>query len=272
MPQKPLAMPPPTRARTRCFIISPIGDLISEVHARSELVRKHIILPATRKAGIADEDVTRADQIPQPGIITSQIIQHLYDDELVVADLTDHNANVFYELAIRHATRKAVVLLIQKGERIPFDVAPNRAIHYNLADWESPKNCIDELSKQIEAALNDPLSADNPISAAMDFKALRESSDPTAQILATVVPRLESIELSMQKIEARIDVRSRQLGVSDSEPQGAQRVEGALLRSLRGQLARRLTDASLTDVIEQFKKEISATPKVGPPVSGDGSA
>src|SRR5579863_2805959 len=205
MPHKSTAMPPPTLRRKRCFIISPIGDLSSDVRTRSELVRKHIILPATKEAGYLDDDVIRADQIPQPGIITSQIIQHLYDDDLVIADLTDHNANVFYELAIRHATRKAVVLLIQKGQRIPFDVALNRVIHYNLSDWDSPQACAEELLKQIKAVQNEPLSADNPISAAMNFKALMESSDPTAQILGTLGPRLEAMEYLIQRLTSRLD-------------------------------------------------------------------
>jgi hypothetical protein len=98
--------------------------------------------------------------------------------------LTEHNPNVFYELAIRHAKRKAVVLLIQKGQRIPFDVAPNRVIHYDTADWNSPGQCVNELKQQIEAVLKDPLAAYNPISAAIDFLALRGSSDPFKQIVA----------------------------------------------------------------------------------------
>ena len=53
-------------------------------------------------------EVIRSDQISEPGDITSQIIQHLFDDEIVVADLTDHNPNVFYELAVRHMLGKPV--------------------------------------------------------------------------------------------------------------------------------------------------------------------
>jgi len=205
-------MPPPGSKERACFIISPIGDLNSDTHKRSELVRTHIILPATKNAGYTEDKVIRADQIPQPGIITSQVIQHLYDDELVIADLTDHNANVFYELAIRHATRKAVVLLIQKGQRIPFDVAPSRVIHYDLSDWTSPEVCAEELAKQIEFALNDPLSVDNPVSAGMDFRAFSGSSDPVAQIATAIVPRLEALEFSIQNIQAALNTPSLQPG------------------------------------------------------------
>jgi hypothetical protein len=61
-----------------------------------------IVAPAAEACGY---DTIRADQIAKPGIITSQVIQHLLDDPLVVADLTGWNPNVFYELAIRHAIR-----------------------------------------------------------------------------------------------------------------------------------------------------------------------
>jgi hypothetical protein len=76
----------------------------------------HIIHPVAKECGYL---AIRADEISEPGIITSQVIQHLLDDHLVIADLTGHNANVFYELAIRHAIRKPVLQLIQKGEQIP---------------------------------------------------------------------------------------------------------------------------------------------------------
>ena len=119
--------------------------------------------------------------------------------------LTEHNPNVFYELAIRHAKRKAVVLLIQKGQRIPFDVAPNRVIHYDTADWNSPGQCVNELKQQIEAVLKDPLAAYNPISAAIDFLALRGSSDPFKQIVAEILPRLQALEVTTTNIQANLD-------------------------------------------------------------------
>jgi hypothetical protein len=198
-------MPPPEHSERVCFVITPIGDLNSETHSRSELVRTHIILPAAKATGYEEKNVIRADQIPQPGIITSQIIQHLYDDELVIADLTEHNPNVFYELAVRHATKKPVVMLIRKGERIPFDVAPNRAVQYDTSDWDSPGRCAEELAKQIQAVLNKPESADNPISAAMTFKALSESHDPVEQVAAALVPRLQALEFTIQDMQLKLD-------------------------------------------------------------------
>src|SRR5262245_61164373 len=57
----------------------------------------------------------RADEIPDPGSITAQFLQELARADVVVADLTDLSANVFYELGVRHALRHGTLLLIEKG-------------------------------------------------------------------------------------------------------------------------------------------------------------
>ena len=103
-----------------CFVISPIGEPDSETRKRADQILKHVVKPAVGECGYT---AVRADEIDKPGIITSQVIQRVVTDPLVVADLTERNPNVFYELAIRHALRKPLVQLIKKGEQIPFDVA-----------------------------------------------------------------------------------------------------------------------------------------------------
>lgn len=93
-------------AEKKCFVIAPIGEPDSETRKRSDQILKHVISPAVQECGYS---ATRADQISEPGMITSQVIQHITDDHLVVADLTERNPNVFYELAIRHGIRKPLV-------------------------------------------------------------------------------------------------------------------------------------------------------------------
>ena len=95
-----------------CFVIAPLGDEGSETRKRSDQVLKHIIKPSTADCGYK---AVRADEISEPGLITSQIIQHLMDDPLVMADLTELNPNVFYELALCHALKRPLVQIIQKG-------------------------------------------------------------------------------------------------------------------------------------------------------------
>jgi hypothetical protein len=84
------------------FIIAPIGDEKSETRKRSDQILKYIIEPVVSDLGF---EPVRADKIAKPGMITTQIIEHIISDALVIADLTDHNPNVMYELALRHAIK-----------------------------------------------------------------------------------------------------------------------------------------------------------------------
>ena len=79
-----------------CFVISPIGEPSSSTRRKSDQVLRHIIRPAVEPAYRA----VRADEIAEPGLITSQIMQHVIEDDLVISDLTDLNPNVLYELAV----------------------------------------------------------------------------------------------------------------------------------------------------------------------------
>ncbi|MCE7699615.1 MAG: hypothetical protein K8E24_012670 [Methanobacterium paludis] len=108
-----------------CFVIAPLGEPESEIRKRSDKILRHIITPVAEECGYK---TVRADEISEPGIITSQIIQHIMDDELIIADLTGQNPNVFYELAIAHVIKKPLVQIIKKDEDIPFDIASTRTI------------------------------------------------------------------------------------------------------------------------------------------------
>ncbi|MEZ4720316.1 MAG: hypothetical protein R2813_00395, partial [Flavobacteriales bacterium] len=95
-----------------CFYVTPIGDEDSEFRRHSDLILGSIVEPALEEAfGLK---VVRADAIDKPGVITRQVIDYLMRSRLVVADLSFHNPNVFYELAIRHAARLPVVQIIRK--------------------------------------------------------------------------------------------------------------------------------------------------------------
>ena len=180
-----------------CFIIAPIGEEGSDIRQRSDQILKHIITPAAKECGF---EPIRADQISEPGIITSQIIQHLLDDPLVIADLTGHNPNVFYELAIRHAIRKPCIQLIRKGEKIPFDIAQSRSIQLDHTDLDSVVNCKDEMIKQIRSLQNNPFDIDTPISVAIDIKFLRQSDNPLEKSSAEILSALQNLANKIDNI------------------------------------------------------------------------
>src|ERR1044072_5078784 len=144
-----------------CFVIAPIGDADSDTRKRSDQVLKHVIRPAVTTCGYK---AVRAEQeIDKPGLITSQVIQHVVNDPLVVADLTERNPNVFYELAIRHALRRPLIQIIKSDEQIPFDVAGTRTIPVDHRDLESVEFAKAEIVKQINALEKKPHDIETPI-------------------------------------------------------------------------------------------------------------
>jgi hypothetical protein len=80
-----------------------------------------------------ERTVIRADQIDKPGLITVQVIEHIAKARIVIADISFHNPNVFYELALRHASGKPTVQLIRANDRIPFDLEQVRTIKLDTA-------------------------------------------------------------------------------------------------------------------------------------------
>ena len=185
-----------------CFVIAPIGEPESDTRKRSDQILKHVISPAAAECGY---ETTRADQISEPGIITSQVIQRVVDDPLVVADLSETNPNVFYELAIRHGIRKPLVQLIRKGEQIPFDVAGTRTIHVDHHDLDSVEQAKNEIVAQVRSLEKDSSTLETPISVTLDFQRLRQSDNPEQRSLADVLSVISELRTTVGGLEKRLD-------------------------------------------------------------------
>lgn len=131
-----------------CFVICPLGVPTSEARRRSDKVMSLVVRPAVEPLGYT---VTRADLAPDHWTVPDSISKHIMEDDLVIADLTDCNPNVFYELGRRHALGGRCVHLTQSIEGIPFDVRHYRVIEYNLADPEALDNVRKEVRLHITA-------------------------------------------------------------------------------------------------------------------------
>ena len=191
-----------------CFFIAPIGDPGTTVRKHSDDVLRHIVRAAASRFGF---EAIRADEIAKPGIITSQVIEHVVDSPIVIADLTGHNPNVFYELAIRHAIRKPFVQMIRKDEGIPFDVATARTVVYEL-DLDGAANAADEVARHIQSLIDDPSDLETPISVTLDLQSLRSAADQENSGLRHVLPLLEDINSAVHNNSNEIS-RLRDTGV-----------------------------------------------------------
>src|ERR1700736_6726999 len=115
--------------RRRCFVISPIGEEGSAVRAHADDVLEFIIKPAL---GRCDVVAVRADQVAESGTITDEMFREIVNADVCVVLLTGFNPKVFYELAIAQSAACPVILLVEKGLALPFDVKDLRCVQYEM--------------------------------------------------------------------------------------------------------------------------------------------
>jgi hypothetical protein len=244
-----------------CFVIAPIGDAESDTRKRSDQVLRHVSRPAVAEHGY---EALRADEISEPGIITSQVIQHVVDDPLVIADLTESNPNVFYELAVRHVIRKPLVQIIRRGDTIPFDVAPMRTVQVDVHDLDSVEEARKEIVRQIETVEQDATAIDTPISVSLDLQALRQSDDPEERSLAELLAAVGELRSSLFSIERRLDTPEAivppeylEWAISRSSSPA---VPGGLFRDLVSFIDRLQTTAGETnsEAYDELREELNA--------------
>lgn len=131
-----------------CFVVSPIGEEGSEIRINADKLFKHIIKPVCEACNF---NPIRVDQLNDSNSISQTIIEHLDSDDLVIADITGHNPNVFYEMGYRTKTKKPMIHLKRKDEKLPFDVNTIRTFDYDLTDLDSVEELKDRLRKTIES-------------------------------------------------------------------------------------------------------------------------
>jgi len=119
-----------------CFVIMPFGEKTDADGRVIDFndIYKGLIKPAVEGVTEFKINCVRCDEIHEPGIIQEKMIRSIQEAEVVVADLSTLNPNVFWELGVRHALARGVTVLIRSGDvKIPFDVRDIDVILYNPA-------------------------------------------------------------------------------------------------------------------------------------------
>jgi hypothetical protein len=173
-----------------CFVIGPIGPENSEIRQHADWLLEGIITPVLSEFGFQS---VRADKITTPGMIDSQVINLVIEAPLVIADLSEWNANAFYELGLRHMAEKPVIHMIDRAKPdIPFDVKPYRTI---LFGWTTPKELEqskEDLRSQVRTVVDESHSVDNPVIRARGQMKLRETASTTEQEFLSMIEDLQS--------------------------------------------------------------------------------
>ncbi len=190
-----------------CFVDMPFGkksDPKSGVEIDFDQVYRAGIEPAVREAGLS---CIRGDMEKTGGIIHEAMFARLLLSEFVVADLTSANANVFYELGVRHAARPYTTIpIFSTLSGPPFDVNMVRAIPYELEAGkltEAGATALKEaIRERIRNALAGPVAKDSPLFQLFDgFPAIELSHELTDVFQ-------DRIQVS-DKFQAQLDVAIR---------------------------------------------------------------
>lgn len=126
-----------------CFTIMPFGGYFDSYYAQ---VYKQAI-------ECCDLEPRRADDLFRSSSIVSDIWDLTKKAKVILADLTEKNPNVFYELGLAHAITKPAILIAQSMDDVPFDLRGLRIIIYN----KNEHNWGEHLKGKIENAIKETL-------------------------------------------------------------------------------------------------------------------
>jgi len=164
-----------------CFVIMPFSKT-SETHSKAYWTRhfEAFLKPLIEESG--DFEVSRSKALR--GDLVKEIVENLYNSDIVVADLTDWNPNVFWELGVRLSYKHGTITIAEEGTKLPFDISTKGTLYY-------PENHIriQEFRTQFKKAIRDCLdNPDKPDSRVLEILSSRLSSHLAPPISFNILP------------------------------------------------------------------------------------
>lgn len=181
-----------TISNKKCFIVTPIGKDTDPIRRQIDGIIDACIIPALENK----YEISVSHRKYETGSIGKSIIKELYKSDLVIANLTNLNANVMYELAIRYCTGKPAIIIAEKGTILPFDLSDHRTIFYEN-DALGTLALIDDLKKFIS---NLDVTSKGPVHDILGNIAIEENimknfkSENNDMAFQYIINRLESLE------------------------------------------------------------------------------
>jgi hypothetical protein len=184
------------RDKPLCFVVGPIGKPGTPTRDRSDFLLNGVIKYELEAAEFGFE-VRRADEDARPGMIGDRVLHDVSEAALVVADLSDLNANAFYELGIRHLSEKPTIHMTNDITSLPFDNIGHAAIPYNLSTWPGVLAARSALADSVRATQKPGFRVSNPITQANALFKPKGSADPQSDLLIELRDRVSQLERSV---------------------------------------------------------------------------
>jgi hypothetical protein len=108
----------------------PQAFVVMQYSKEFDVFFEDVIVPVAAEAGFS---AYRAADVYRPGLVLDDIVEGLVESEVIIAEITPANQNVFYELGYAHALGKPTILLAERTKRsdLPFDIRGYRVIFYD---------------------------------------------------------------------------------------------------------------------------------------------
>jgi hypothetical protein len=243
-----------TTPQKTCFVVGPIGDPDSETRVHADWFLEEIVEPVFRSR--TEFKVVRADKMAQPGMIDAQVIEQLFDADIVVADLSFANPNAFYEIGIRHMAEKPIIHMQLADESVPFDISLYRAIKFSRRTPSDLREAREQLHCALEAVLSPEYRPDNPVIRARGQINIEKSAAPEQKVL---IERFRAIETRLEAMERiqPIDTYSRLADTTSTIFHIVFNPESASFQRLTGEIERKLQKAYGHDKVPKVSYSLS---------------
>jgi nucleoside 2-deoxyribosyltransferase len=184
-----------------CFVIMPIGsDDDYEIHLNRYESIIRAAVQGFRMNGEQAFNVVRADFISRTGSINKKVIEHIYKADAVIADLTDLNPNVFYELGVRHSLRNGTILVALEGTKIPFDVHDLNVVFYKDRVGGETK-AIPRIQELLQALFESERVEDSPV-----FQVLPDLRENPGRDLREAQAKVARLETEASELRGKLSV------------------------------------------------------------------
>lgn len=179
-----------------CFVIMPFGekaDLDGKV-VKFDDIYTHLLADAIRTAGLSP---LRCDEVEENGFIHRRMLEHIRDAAVALVDISLLNANVFYELGVRHALRKCVTVLVRRrNTMVPFNIAGLNVVEYDETDLSSVAEAKTRIVGLIRNGLTD-LKNDSLVHEVLDLDLVQPPRRVSRRQLQRYAFRARSAELDV---------------------------------------------------------------------------
>ncbi|MGC9667518.1 hypothetical protein ACNTMW_13285 [Planosporangium sp. 12N6] len=223
------------------FVVSPFGEPYDTYYRK-------IYLPAIANAHL---DGQRGDDIFRSGNVVRHIVELILRSSVVVAELSQPNANVYYELGLAHMAEKPCVLLTETGSEIPFDLQNQRHISYSPRDPDWAEKLRGDITRAITETLAEP-TASKPFP--LDWTSGRTARGDDGSSPPEVLPALQMVQATLDSLRQDLRVSLRTGSAADLPPAPS-------ATELRAYAARELgRGVTQAEVIEALRAHGAPTP------------